>query len=530
MRLISTERDCRTNSSSRRGTKVDKKQSISRKDAKTPRKNREPEEILFAAWRPGASSMKILFQPAHGADHWLLKRVTLTQFDKRRSVMANERSSVPICVHLWFHSRFSRSVMRISLVFILLVLLMSSSVEAYAEETDWDVLLERLRADNIPGNASRALRELDPRWGRQPKLHEIVDRLKVLARDPDSQMRQYASYLLVQADPATLAPESLWRSDLLELFAGALRADDVSHNASHSRRVFRHLIWGENPADIRDLLAPLLTDPDYQARQLATYLTVDSYRQAGIPESEWPQLVFENMVMGLRDDAIRGRRGGIANARILFGFLFDLKENRPIDLLRRELAGDDTQSQYAAAVLLARWGDLQSGHKIRTLLTPHLVDDGGLARAARNAITAYQALVWYGPDNTAELLREFHPTDWQDGALVLCMAAFHDLLPSFVTDAHRQEWLSKIEEYESGQYRRLRADMKIAAAALYLDPGAKPFLNGKKTPAHLQRMLAAGKGVRELPERAKWMVSWFPMLDPYSRGRASSVISMGRTG
>ena len=115
-------------------------------------------------------------------------------------------------------------------------------------------------------------------------MHEIVDRLKVLARDPDSQMRQYASYLLVQADPEILAPESSWRSDLLELFAGALPADDVSHNAAHSCRVFRGLIWGENPGDIRDLLAPLLTDPDHQARQLATYLTVFSYREAKIPE------------------------------------------------------------------------------------------------------------------------------------------------------------------------------------------------------------------------------------------------------
>ena len=436
--------------------------------------------------------------------------------------MPNESLSVPVYVHLRLHSRLSRSIIRISSVFILLLLQLLPSAGAYAEEAGWDVLLARLRADGIPGNASRALRELDPRWGRQPKLYEIVDRLKVLARDPDPQMRQYASYLLVQANPEILAPESSWRPDLLALFAGALRADDVSHNATHSRLVFGRLIRGDNKADIRDLLAPLLSDPDHQARQLATYLTVEFYRQAEIPESEWPQLIFENMVIGLRDDEIRGRRGNIANAYTFFRFLFDLKENRPIELVRNELPRKDRQSQYAAAGLLARWGDLQSAQKIRTLLMPHLVDDGF---RSRHALSAYQALLWYGREHTAELLSEFHPIDWQQGALVVCVAAFHGLSPSFVTNAHREEWLSQIQEYESARSladargRRFvgNSDAKIAAAALYLDPGAASFLSGKRIPPYLQRMFDAGRGVEELRERAEWMASWFPMLAPNPR-------------
>jgi len=159
---------------------------------------------------------------------------------------------------------------------------------------------------------------------------------------------------------------------------------------------------------------------------------------------------------------------------------------------------------------------------------PHLVDDGG--RDSRYALPAYEALVSYGREHTVELLREFHAIDWQDGALVVCAAAFHGLSPSFVTDTHRQEWLSRIQEYESAtpaRRSRQHSDAKIAAAALYLDPRAASFLSGTRIPAYLQRMFEAGEGVAELAERAKWMASWFPMLDPYRPRRASFVISMG---
>jgi hypothetical protein len=203
-----------------------------------------------------------------------------------------------------------------------------------------------------------------------------------------------------------------------------------------------------------------------------------------------------------------------------------MRENRPIELVRTELAGEDKQSKYAAAMLLARWKDYESSDKIQSLLLPHLADDG---KWKHHALPAYEALVWYGRENTLELLDEFYPTDWQAAALIVCVAAFHGVTTAFVTDVHRKEWLAQIEKFESGEFasRFVRnCDAKIAAAALYLDSGAPSFLSRVRIPHYLKRMLDAGGSVTPLTERANWMMSWFPMLDP-SRERVSMVLVMG---
>ncbi len=398
---------------------------------------------------------------------------------------------------------------------------------AFGEEAAIAELLADLRSDSIPGNASRALRALDPRWGGSRKLlREHIGVIEKLTRDADAQMRQNATYLLVKCDPERLAPESISRAEFLGMFVDGLVADDISHNANHACRILGGEISGGNSVDIRDLLKPLLHSPDHQARQLATYLTVMSYREEDIPEDKWDPAAIENMVVGLRNDNIRSSGGTIPNAADFFGFLFEMKENWPIHLGRTELAGEDNQSRYAAAMLLARWQDRESGATIRTLLLPSLEDDD---RWSHNALPAYQALVWYGRENTLELLDGFRPDDWQVAALVVCVAAFHGVTPAFVTDALRKEWLARIQEFESAAPERRYArncDAKIAAAALYLDPGAPPFLSKIGVPPYLQRMLNAGDRTAPAPERAKWMAQWFPMLDP-SYQRVSMLLLTG---
>ncbi len=424
--------------------------------------------------------------------------------------------------------RYARAALSPPLTVLAFILPLIVTIHgAFGEEAAIAELLADLRSDSIPGNASRALRALDPRWGGSRKLlRERIGVIEKLTRDADAQMRQNTTYLLVKCDPELLAPESISRAEFLGMFVDGLVADDISHNANHACRILGGEISGGNSVDIRDLLKPLLHSPEHQARQLATYLTVMSYREEDIPEDKWDPAAIENMVVGLRNDNIRSSGGTIPNAADFFGFLFEMKENWPIHLVRTELASEDNQSSYAAAMLLARWKDHESGATIRNFLLPSLADDG---KWRHHALPAYQALVWHGNENTLELLDGFHPADWQAAALVVCVAAFHGVTPTFVTDALRKEWLARIEEFESAapekRYAR-NCDAKIAAAALYLDPGTPPFLSRTSIPPYLQRMLNAGDRIAPAPERAKWMAQWFPMLDP-SCQRVSMLLLTG---
>lgn len=370
---------------------------------------------------------------------------------------------------------------------------------ASGQEPEWPALLERLRSDDTPGNASRALRKLEHIvW--TSRSTEMMDQLRVLSDDPDPQMSQYASYLLATAQPGLLLSET----EMMARFVAALSDDALPFSASHSWIVIGRLIREENPAGLRDQLVEVLHDSDHQARQLAIILLILSYREAGVPESQWPEAVFESMMEGLRNDWVRAKNL-FPNATAFFDFLFEIKEYQPVELLAQELAGEDPQSRFAAAILLAHYRHEPSQRQIVTLLVPYLVDD-----RAFPAIPAYQALVWTGPENTTPLLGDFQPVDWQQAALLVCAGAFHGLSPPYVTDAHRQEWLLR-SETSSSRF----AYMKIAKAALYLDAGVKPFLEGKELSASLSRMFAAGKGVHGLTDRAKWMASWLPILDPY---------------
>jgi len=418
----------------------------------------------------------------------------------------------------------SEKFFRYAPLIILISIVLAPHDHTLAQEPEWRALLERLRSDGIPGNATRALRKLQLIARTSPPT-EFLEQLRGLADDPDPQMSQYASFLLATAHPEILLRDSKMRTRFIE----ALSDDDLPFSASQSWGTIGRLIREENPASLRDQLLNVLSNSDHQARQMAAYLLVLSYREAGIPESQWPEAVFANMIQGLRDDPLRGKKL-IANAVGFFNILFKLNEGQPVDILTRELAGQDPQSQFAAAILLAHYRHDPALPEIATRLAPYLIDEPYFP-----AIPAYQAIVWTGPESTAKLLRNFEPTDAQQAALLICAGAFHGLSSSFTTDAHLRKWVRKVEQSETSTGPYKSADVKIAMAALYLDPGAKAFLNGKELPPALIRMFNAGAGVQALTDRAKWMATWFPMLDPYAPEqanahpyRAASAIISGR--
>ena len=91
------------------------------------------------------------------------------------------------------------------------------------------------------------------------------------------------------------------------------------------------------------------------------------------------------------------------------------------------------------------------------------------------------------------------------------MAAFHDEVWSPSDDAIREKWLEKAQ---IAALHGVGMEAKFAMAALYLDPSSKQFLVGRILPQPLERLIRAGRTVQGLPNRAKWVATWFPVLDP----------------
>lgn len=390
----------------------------------------------------------------------------------------------------------------------------------WADHPDWRDLVPQMRSDAVPLNATAAYNRLTENIRQGGKPPEMVAQLKALLDDPDAQMRTYASCLLALAEPDLLIQESPMRQKMLDQICEALHGDKEPYNAQLSAWTLGQLIREGNPEALRRQLGSLLTDEDFQARQYATRLMVMSLKTAEIPAAQWPQQAYENMAEGLRHDNFRGARGTFANATDFYGYLRNLTDGQPVDLMVRELHGSDAQSQFIAAVLLSHWGMAESYPEVNSVLFPLLKDGGGVG----TSFVSYQALVACGPANTERLLREAHPGDWQQAALLGCVAAFHGLTPSFVNDAFRQEWLDRAWEHHDDAYKP--GNTKIAMAALFLDADAGQFLKGRETPPSLQRMFRAGQTLTDPTQRAEWMATWFPVLSPRAPNWARLVIAM----
>ena len=285
----------------------------------------------------------------------------------------------------------------------------------------------------------------------------------------------------------------------------SLRSDDVRFNAIGASTQLTRLIYKEDSPGLREKLESLLEDPNYQMRQYASYLLADVYKRENIPEAQWPKALMRNIVEGLRQDRMN-LRNTFPNAISFFRLLFDLEENHPIQLLKAELSGDDPQSRPIAAILLSRYEDESTLPERNEVLLKHLLDDG----IRENAIAAYLALAHSGTENTRQLLEKFEPVDWQQAALIQCVASFHGMRWSPSDDSVREQWLEKARQPQSWALR----ERKFAMVALYLDPQGERFLQEKEIPEALDRMFKAGRSVKGAVNRMKWVAGWFPILDP----------------
>ena len=306
------------------------------------------------------------------------------------------------------------------------------------------------------------------------------------------------------------------------LLVEALRSDGIRFNALNAYSKLIRMI-PENPPGLREKLESLMDDRDYQLRMFATELLVRLYRERGIPESKWPEALIRNLVEGLRDDRIY-YGNTFSNATNFFQYLYELKENRPIDLLVKELKGTDPQSRFAGVILLARYGASSAREDVNKELLRYLLDDG----IFENAFVAYQMLIQMGPENTRRIVKEFEPKDWQQAAFIQIMTGYHGISWS-PPDRIRKIWLEKIS---SPSFTPYSFEPKLARAALYIDPQGERFLKDKAIPESMRRMLRAGRGVHGQRERAKWVFTWFPVLKPDEREgkhQASLVIFVGES-
>ncbi len=284
-----------------------------------------------------------------------------------------------------------------------------------------------------------------------------------------------------------------------------LRSDNVRLNAVEAGWQLFRLVYGEPTSGLREKLESLLDDPDHQMRQYASYLLMGLYKKEQIPESRWPEALMRNMVEGLRSDGML-HRNTFPNALTFSRYLFGLKDNCPIQLLEAELRDGDPQSRFVAAILLSRYGDRSTVSERNQLLLKHLSDDS----IVQNGLAAYLALARSGAEDIGQVLRDFEPLDWQQAAFIQCVSSFHGVGWSPSSDTIRQQWLEKAAD----AHHPYMMESRIAITALYLDPHREVFLRGKEIPEPLERMLEAGRNVRDPVKQMKWAASWFPILGP----------------
>lgn len=299
----------------------------------------------------------------------------------------------------------------------------------------------------------------------------------------------------------------LWSSaEEWEKLVEDLRSDNVHFNAVEAGEQLFRLIYAEPTSGLREKLESLLDDPDHQMRQYASFLLMGLYKkEEQVPESRWPEALMRNMVEGLRSDGMLARNT-FPNALIFSRRLFDLKDNRPIQLLEAELRDGDPQLRFIAAILLSRYGDKSTVSERNQVLLKHLSDDSIM----QNGLAAYLALARSGAEDIRQMLKEFEPLDWQQAAFIQCVSSFHGVGWSPSSDTIRQQWLEKA----AGPNYPYVMESKLAITALYLDPQGEAFLRGKEIPQPLERMLKAGGNVRNPVKQMKWAASWFPILNP----------------
>lgn len=286
-----------------------------------------------------------------------------------------------------------------------------------------------------------------------------------------------------------------------------LRSDAALFNALRAFGAIHRAVW-QSPATVPEaLVAELeraLSSDDLQQRQMAASLLVTYYQRGGVADAQWPAVLIEVLVEGLRDDGIHGGRQ-VANGRASLSALFGLRDRRPVAALEGLLAGDDRQARWDAAVILAEY---QAG-SVQPAVTDELLGHLAADRILLNEAAAFKALRRLGEDNARDLLARVdrQALDAQQAAMLLCLGAWFGI-PWQPPEEAAGEWLRQVRE----------GPARVPTAALFVYPGRDALLAGERIPAPLERMIRLGPPGRGLVAESHWAADWIWWLrtdDPY---------------
>ncbi|MEZ6019542.1 MAG: hypothetical protein R3F17_05390 [Planctomycetota bacterium] len=240
------------------------------------------------------------------------------------------------------------------------------------------------------------------------------------ALDPEIPAEAQAALRAKEAEGKRRHQEWLLAKQSMAEYIEDLRDDDVRFNAGSALVALRTLLPASRPA-----LEAVLDSDDYQQRQYATFLLLDTVTK---PEGPSPKL-WRNLVEGLGSDEIRdtGWSGDFANATDFAACLLEHGDPAVPHLLEA-LHQPNAQRRLLAAAILAWRGDKDHVAQLCEELLPHLNDN----QAAGDARIACSALVGIGRP-ALPFLREASPRlDVQGRELAeYLIAVIHDPSSSY---------------------------------------------------------------------------------------------------
>lgn len=294
----------------------------------------------------------------------------------------------------------------------------------------------------------------------------------------------FALLSALSVPPATAeAPAEAWVRNL--------RSDDTRYNGYATYVRILNLLEEGGPDALPSSLTPrlenALASDDYQLRQYAAMILFKVFDHQQKSVSEWPEDLLENMVLGLRDDSDKNLN---PNALILMTALYGRKDPEVTARLEREVVEGDLQSKFCAAMALVRQGTEAVRPEVTAALALNLRDD----EVPLNELAAYHGIHRLGGENLRRYLEQATVVDWQEAALLQCLAA--DLgVPWAAPESIAEQWRTRATwANREGVY---------AVAALYLYPERDEFLKGKETPAALKRILGVDGGAKTRTEKAR---------------------------
>lgn len=290
-------------------------------------------------------------------------------------------------------------------------------------------------------------------------------------------------------------------------FIDNLRSDSIPLNAQETEGKIWGMIHEGNLSskNVEDFKKGIDSD-DYQFRHYSTRFLSDYFIKDRIPEVEWPERLMVNLVEGLYDDKV-SCNSTFSNSTEYLGFLYRLKERRPVESLKRAVSGKDSQARFAASLILANYLQNSVQPQISKELYFHLQDD----RIYQNELAACQGFMLLGRENFIALLKRIPVMDWQQAAFMQFLTAYFDI-PWKAKESHIREWVKRVSSEE-----KYFVPDKISMAALYLTPNHRRYFQDKKIPDLISRMDAFSRNLKKRQKRAEWARSWFWFLRSESK-------------